>query len=581
MESTPQSELIVRLRDRGPGGALSGRELADVAGCPLPEAVSSNGRLTCGLPWLSPQASARWAGVRLIWWPEGIPSFRRVSLLSSRLGRQLDQRRRWFDLLRTALLRLHRDSEGVVTVEGTAAAPAVRRGARLLDIPHLEFAYRPSAGHQTRTGSSDDWIRDVLQHSLTDASAVRGPSASESASGLCWRAFVSPLLPDESELLPARAGPTGRGVGPPESRHRDPNHTADDDPAPVTRSDPPGARHDRPAANPTRDASPLPDRLLLAAADRILLLSVRAGGGVHRLAADHLDDVERRHVPLLIAHDASAVISDLEARGHGSVVRWIVARRSEPPASPPQEDPGAFECGEPPVAAVHRGPLESPDEWLCHWTRARPGPWPDESAEDWLDELILDCESADHSAISTLWRIVACGRLLASADGIRGGEPVVAWTAVPLSEFRSRRIWRKHRQRYDFECCGVAVRRCELQTRGAEPVIYGGESEWRQLSDRDRFRFQPATAEQTASRTPIDWTQEREWRLRGDVDLKALPTDAVCLFVPTERSARAARLVSPWPVLVVPHDTADDTAGEKADDKASDATGGATGKATG
>ena len=110
-------------------------------------------------------------------------------------------------------------------------------------------------------------------------------------------------------------------------------------------------------------------------------------------------------------------------------------------------------------------PLSHPADWLLHWTRSTVGPWPDQDEQEFSDELILGCRSADRSVFATLLRIVTEGRLWASAEAIRGGFRVVSFTEVPLHEFRRRRTYRRHRRRYDFEPWGIAVRRDILAVR--------------------------------------------------------------------------------------------------------------------
>ena len=62
--------------------------------------------VSLGLPWLSADCSLRWTGARYFFWPQGVPPQRRVSIISSRLKQRLDEESWWFDLLRTATLRL-------------------------------------------------------------------------------------------------------------------------------------------------------------------------------------------------------------------------------------------------------------------------------------------------------------------------------------------------------------------------------------------------------------------------------------------------------------------------------------------
>ena len=188
------------------------------------------------------------------------------------------------------------------------------------------------------------------------------------------------------------------------------------------------------------------------------------------------------------------------------------------------------------------GPLNCPDEWLCHWTRARSGPWPDESAEDHLDALILGCDSADHSAFAAIVRIAETGRLLRTALS----KNCVSLTEVPLSEFRGRRTYRRHLRRYDFEPWGVAIRKSALARLGAKPVRYLGnptvDADWNTHPKRDRSGS-------------IDWSLEREWRFPGDIVLTELNPADLVFFVDSQIEANMLGKLLEWPVVVVPNDS--------------------------
>jgi hypothetical protein len=198
--------------------------------------------------------------------------------------------------------------------------------------------------------------------------------------------------------------------------------------------------------------------------------------------------------------------------------------------------------------------LPSPESWpyLTHCTRRREGPWPDQDNVDYLDDLILARADADHSALSALKRILSQQRLIATASAIRGGTPVVSFTAVPLAELHRLRVFRPHRGRWDFEPYGICIRRDCLELCGARPVQYGDDQTWDGLSSDDRPFFQLRKTRQTATGGRIDWAVEHEWRVAGDVDLSGIPADDALVFVPTEPEAQALAGVSRWPVTVVP-----------------------------
>jgi hypothetical protein len=122
---------------------------------------------------------------------------------------------------------------------------------------------------------------------------------------------------------------------------------------------------------------------------------------------------------------------------------------------------------------------------------------------------------------------------------------VVAFTAVPLTEFRHRRIFRGHRQRYDFEPWGLAIRRSALP--GLRPVIYGCSDDWKSLPIADRPWFQKATLDGIT-----DTVAEQEWRVAGDLDLQPLSDRDVVVFVDTPTDAVNLQPECRWPVMVLP-----------------------------
>ena len=146
------------------------------------------------------------------------------------------------------------------------------------------------------------------------------------------------------------------------------------------------------------------------------------------------------------------------------------------------------------LPALARGPV------LTHFTRASRG----HSAIDNLVSIMTDC-------------IVRGARRM-----IRGDHRAVCMFDIPISELRSILV-RENRRRY--EPFGIAVDRRYAFKQGARPVIYlpwveakgivAPQEHWRVVSmDIDR-------------NPPIDWTHEREWRLRGDLALS--PESCVAL----------------------------------------------------
>ena len=303
------------------------------------------------------------------------------------------------------------------------------------------------------------------------------------------------------------------------------------------------------------DAIPERDRTL-AAADELLVLGLRSNGHWHRLLRDRL----RTGV-------GGVTLVDLPGL-EGTTVRDELASLGATVWKPTPGETG-------PLSGIHAGaatlsedivelvPFPTADGWvsLSHTTRGCPGPWPEQSPEDYLDSLLLSRSDADHSPVGTLKLILQQQRLIASERTARGGIRVVSFTASPLSHLPELRRFRHHRGRWDFEPFGLCIRRSWLEERGARPVIYGDDALWHGLDTKDRSFFQlaqskPAAAGETISdeqqAAGIDWTVEREWRHIGDLDLSPLPRECGLVFVPNYATARRIAAVSPWPITLWP-----------------------------
>jgi len=286
---------------------------------------------------------------------------------------------------------------------------------------------------------------------------------------------------------------------------------------------------------------PAADESVFALADEIRVLRCRRRGNIARLIQLHLSDPGRRCVPVYMAADSLAALP-VEQR---QLVRLLPDHASGDPV-------GDIDCSipddqgtvpQPHLPADH--PLICPDRWLCHWTRPASGPWPGESRQQYCESLLQN--GCDHSACGTLRRILSEQLLRASHLAIRGGHRVVAFTAVPLSEFRARRVFRGHRQRFDFEPWGVALRRTALSDYDLRPVCYGSEESWRALPLADQPWYQKGTQDGVT-----DTIAEVEWRVPGDVDLSRISSSDAVVFVDNKDAAATIQAQSPWPVLVLP-----------------------------
>lgn len=297
------------------------------------------------------------------------------------------------------------------------------------------------------------------------------------------------------------------------------------------------------------DDVPVWDRAVIEAADVVYVLQLRANGNIHRLLRERIE--QRRDGIILVDIPGLQTDALRQELCLQSVEVW---------------QPSEFQCrpldgfdvsgiegkleSQPIRGNVYTiVPFPSVEEWdfLVHTTRACPGPWPDESFDQYADSLLEFSREADHSTLNTLRRIVTRKRLIASNRTIRGGHRVVSLTACPLLHLPSLHRFRRHRVRWDFEPYGLCVRREWLRKCGVQPVRYGDEMMWQSLSEADRPFFQLATGE-----SGIDWTVEQEWRSVGDLDLSEISGEDVILFVPDFESAKSLAQVTDWPVTLWP-----------------------------
>ncbi len=444
-------------------------------------------KLTWGIPGSDQGLLDKWLGARLAWWPHGVPHGRRVGLVSSRLGQELDRRKSWFAVLRTACMKVDPHREVLLTAHSTTTERFVERCGQL-------FGLR------------------VLRINITD---------------------------DPPTSLERWAARTVLGSGP------------DDTSCDVVLFSPPVPSDREDAEAESFDRFPARDRAAVALSDRVVALDVRPRGHLDNLLRARLNEPSCPPASVHLALGPGLVRRELADQLMGSgAIGWYVFDTPDhsDDASPipwPQVDAG-HHCPVPVVSLddFHDWP------YLTHCTRRRRGPWPDESESDFLDNLILDRAGANHSALAALWRIVRSRRLIATSDMVRGDAPVVSFTAVPLAEIHLLHTFRSHLGRWDFEPYGICIHRDWLVEHGAKPVIYGDENEWEGLAAEDRPFFQKKASKSATGRV-LDWTAEREWRHIGDVSLDEIPEDAAVVFVPSESDAKHLVGISRWPVTVV------------------------------
>jgi hypothetical protein len=303
----------------------------------------------------------------------------------------------------------------------------------------------------------------------------------------------------------------------------------------------------------------VPDRLLIQEVDRVYALGLRPQGNIHRLLHERL---ERQQGGIVLVDlpglQPQQVRDQLEEAGAEiwQPTAWecrsfpvggvCEASAAEVPETqiPETQVPATMNAG---IYLIAPFPSTEGWEFLTHTTRACPGPWPDQSFEDYAADLLESRPEADHSPLGALRRIVLQQKLIASGRTIRGGERVVSLTACPLGDLPSLHRFRPHRVRWDFEPFGLCLRREWLLKQGLRPVRYGDDADWESLATVDRPFFQRAVGA-----SGIDWQVEQEWRVRGDLRLSELSAEDVILFVPDFESAKSLAEVTSWPMTLWP-----------------------------
>ena len=123
--------------------------------------------------------------------------------------------------------------------------------------------------------------------------------------------------------------------------------------------------------------------------------------------------------------------------------------------------------------------------------------------------------SARSSALDNLVRILEDNLVRGSTRMIIGGHRGVCLFDAPAHEL-GHLLTRENRRRY--EPFGIAVDKRYAFSMGARPVIYMPSAEAAAILNHDEM-WRVVSIDITRN-PPIDWTFEREWRVRGDLTLE-------------------------------------------------------------
>ena len=432
----------------------------------------------------------------LIWVPglgkqlmESIPHW--VHVASSRLNQKLDHETDWFDAIRTIGVQSVGGHALLMTAKGTTADPFVCRIGKLFRVPVVRFEPMPKKLERS-------WVTQQL-NSTSDSNALRLGTPLKAF--FCW--LDAPQSSDRDKVSVAKA----------------------------SRAD--------------------ADRLLAALATMSLLLLVRNGGNVLASSKRRLQIHRGNATRILINSNLTKTKVADQLLQAGAVGWWL----SRPQSSDQETNLAAHQ-------APRRLPSDQPNDqaedidfheikkqpFLIHWTRRRVGAWPDQTQDEYLDDLIFRSARRRHNEFAALCRILAARRILASNQLTRDRREVTCLSDMTLKEMVLKRVFRSHLSRWDFEPYGIAFKRnVFLRQFGARPVIYGGEAEWQSLDADQKPYFQMRKTQGEK----IDWQEEKEWRVLGDVDLNQVGPDDAVVFVGRASDAATIAELSIWPVVVL------------------------------
>ena len=185
-------------------------------------------------------------------------------------------------------------------------------------------------------------------------------------------------------------------------------------------------------------------------------------------------------------------------------------------------------------------------QFLIHCTRSRRGPWPDQSIDQFHDELMQSPWETQPTVLETLQKILTQQRLIATNNFRQGNIDTVCFSSNEITELLSMRKFQSHLARWDWEPYGIMIERAWLESNGAKQVSYIDRANAKHMS-KDALAFCQVVSGDSNS---TDWQTEKEWRIAGDVRLTKVPLSKAIVFVQTYSEARALQPISRWPIVV-------------------------------
>ena len=296
--------------------------------------------------------------------------------------------------------------------------------------------------------------------------------------------------------------------------------------------------------------TPLHDRAVAFLSDRLFAIEVRLGGKIANLIRTRLQHSEipsaTTYISLAAVPNGPKFLNSVDDPLALGAIGWI-ANDSK---STNQRNTNVYttefgNCTYQPIMAFE-ALQKSFKKWLCHCTRARCGPWPDQSLEQFHDEILQSPWDHAPTSFESLRRILCQKRLIGTNQFRRGSLKTVCFSERPIDQLLSMRRFQSHIARWDWEPYGILIDRQWLVEQGAKAVRYVPANEAKKLN-REELPFVQVLGNKYNS---IDWSNEQVWRIGGDIRLNLIPSSKAFVFVPTLDEAREIQSISRWPVLV-------------------------------
>lgn len=275
------------------------------------------------------------------------------------------------------------------------------------------------------------------------------------------------------------------------------------------------------------------DNILSASADALVVMKIRAGGNMEKLTHKALD---QNKPVLFLGHSEEETPLSLRHRMKHAM---MLSPRKKIHHGQEKENASSLS-----IIQTDDRPLE---QYLWHYTRAWPGPWPKQTWEEYIDSLVHEVPGAAHKSVHSLARIIEKGILYASHTVTRGKIPVLCFTELPPTQIESVRFYNNALNRWTFSHYGIGFSKETMCQRGAKPVIYGTEKTYQTISTQHKYLYQ----KERSSQNKWSWKPEREWRLKGNLDLSTFAKEDIIIVVKKKDNLQEISWKVPYSTILI------------------------------